>query len=391
VVDIGNYIVGPYNGSFDASLSVTFYNTTLPILQSPDQIIPLSQNQSSGVSTYFSLPDDVAVTSVFIPSNTSRLVLEMFASGNGDEESWYGNVPNEFNSTFQAWNISLPGEGSFRELLVYVDEDIAGVTWPFEVVFTGGICPGFWRKIVDYRTFDLPSYQIDLTPFLDKLKGSQHQVKFKLQGQPNTLENWYVSGHLQIWYSESLNSTSYTDFPAEEVFISPLASIVSTGQVAIDNTSFSVTTLASREHPYSLEYENRQSYGLLDNGSTFINTVFQKTNFETHLSSGYYLFSLETIELNYPDGSLNLNASLLQVFHRSTVNIIDGSVSLEHAEVLTTGTFFESGNANFSTSKGDTSVSLKYSSYDREYFRNVKASGTQILYNFETDEWIGLD
>ena len=381
VVDIGNYIVGPYNGSFNATLSVSFYNTTLPRLQSPDQIVPLSNIQPNGISTYFSLPNDTSLITVFIPSNTTQLVLEMFASGNGDEEFWYSNAPNEYIDTFEAWNISLLGEGSFREVLVHIDNEVVGVASPFEVVFTGGLCPGLWSKIVDYRTFDLPAYQVDLTPFLDQLRGSEHQVSFSMQGQPNTLQNWYVSGHLQLWYCrDSLPS------PTNELCIAPTANITSFGEVASDNTSFSVTTLASRrDRLYSVEYENHQFYQLLDNGSTLVQPVFQKTNFDSPLSRGHYIFSMNSTTTGNPDGSFSTNVSLFQVFHRYSISIIDGSVSLEHAEVSTVGTLFVSNNANLSHTNGNTSVMFSFSSTNREYVRNVRAVGSKIVYDYEMD------
>jgi hypothetical protein len=195
VVDIGNYITGPYNGSFYATLSVTFYNTTVPSAQPPpDGIIHLSKTQRNGISTYFNLPNDAASTSVLIPANSSIAVLELFASGNGDEEFWYTNTPEEYVNTFAAWNISMLGQRPFREVLVHIDDQVVGVVMPFEVVFTGGICPGFWERIVGHRTFDLPAYQIDLTPLLDSLRGSGHTIKFNMRGQPNILQNWYVSG-----------------------------------------------------------------------------------------------------------------------------------------------------------------------------------------------------
>ena len=264
---------------------------------------------------------------------------------------------------------------------MHVDDEVVGVVWPFEVVFTGGICPTFWHKIVDHRTFDLPAYQIDLTPFLDRLRNSEHRIRFSMRGQPNILQNWYVSGHLEIWYSKNLKPTLMS---IDELSISPTTNITSTGRVATDNTSFSVMTLASRrESLYSLEYENRQFYQLLNNGSTLFNPVFQRTDFNTPLSYGHYIFSLNATETSSPNGSIALLASLFQVFHRYSISAIDGSVSLEHAEVSTIGTFIQNGN--MSLGHGNTSVSFRYSSPRREYVRNVKAVGTQIVYD-ETDD-----
>jgi hypothetical protein len=177
VVDLGNYIVGPYNGSFNVTLSITFYNILTPLARTPsDQIISLSKHLQDDHNTHFDLPTDNSSTSVSVPSNTSRLVLDVLASGNGQEEFWYSNVPNEYVDTFQNWNISLLGQGSFREIMVYIDERPIAVVWPFEVVFTGGICPGFWRPIVGHRTFDLPTYRIDMSPFIPLLRKGEHQI-----------------------------------------------------------------------------------------------------------------------------------------------------------------------------------------------------------------------
>ena len=176
-VDIGNYVVGPYNGSFNATLSVNFYNLQSPLPQAAaDEIIPLSKQSQQGAATYFSLPDDSATTSVFIPNNSSRLVLDILASGNGEEEFWYSNIPDDYVETFKQSNNSFLGQGSFREVVVLVDHEPVGVVWPFEVVFTGGICFGFWRRIVGHRTFDLPTYRIDMTPFIPILRNATHSI-----------------------------------------------------------------------------------------------------------------------------------------------------------------------------------------------------------------------
>jgi len=142
VVDIGNYVVGPYNGSFNVTLSIDFYRVaTLPLEEAPNEIIPLSKRDESGVSTYFSLPNDQASTEITIPKNSSQVTLELFASGNAQEEFWYSNVPNDYTHTFRNWNISFLGQGTYREVMVYIDKEPVGVVWPFEVIFTGGILP----------------------------------------------------------------------------------------------------------------------------------------------------------------------------------------------------------------------------------------------------------
>ena len=52
-------------------------------------------------------------------------------------------------------NMSIRSEGGmfpFQDKVrseKFFDDQVVGVASPFELVFTGGICPGFWRKIVD--------------------------------------------------------------------------------------------------------------------------------------------------------------------------------------------------------------------------------------------------
>jgi hypothetical protein len=47
-----------------------------------------------------------------------------------------------------------------------IDGQLAGLSWPFPVVFTGGIVPGFWRPVVGIDAFDLREDVIDITPWL---------------------------------------------------------------------------------------------------------------------------------------------------------------------------------------------------------------------------------
>ena len=385
-MDVGNYVVGPYNGTFNATLSISFYNLQRTRTgRLPDEIIPLSKTDADGVSTYFSLPDDESSTSITIPEGTSRLALEVFASGNGQEEFWYSNVPDEYSNTFAPWNATFLGQGPFREVTVYIDKYPVGVLWPFEVIFTGGICPGFWRPIVGHRTFDLPAYTFDFTPYIDFLRQGKHNIRFKIRGQPHTLQNWYVSGHLRVWSS---NTSSLAPSGSHPQTISRKANITSTGKVASDNSSFSVITQASRKDKnYSMDYQNNQTYHILNNGSVLKQNLSQFTAFKTPLFRGYYSFKLDMQEVDNQDGTIDLNATLSQVFHRITTDIFNGSRIEEHAEVFSVGSLRIGRKRN--KSQGNTSVSLEYHSAAREYSRDVKAVGFKVAEDHEIDKLVG--
>lgn len=385
VVDIGNYVVGPYNGSFNATLSIDFYRVlTSPVEAPPNEIIPLSKRTKDGHATYFSLPDDHTSTDIIIPKNSSQVTLEIFASGNGQEEFWYSNVPNEYVETFGKWNISFLGEGTYREVMVFIDQKPVGVVLPFEVVFTGGICPGFWRPIVGHRTFDLPSYTVDLTPHIHYLRKGKHQISFGVNGQPRTLQNWYVSGHLRIWYGDTTDtSNARTEQRVDIDRISRTAEITTVGRVSEDNTSFSVlTTVTRRDNDYTVDYQNYQLYRLLSNGSMVLQSLYQDTDFVSPLSRGNYRIDLKMNETHNPDKTIGINATLKQTFARYTNITMDGS-TMEYANVQSSGRLLIGRERNLS--QGNTSVLMEYYSGTRTYRRNVTAIGFDIVSDYERD------
>lgn len=54
----------------------------------------------------------------------------------------------------------LIGKGPFREVQVILDGILAGVVWPFAVIYTGGITPSNWRPLASYGAYDQPSYYV---------------------------------------------------------------------------------------------------------------------------------------------------------------------------------------------------------------------------------------
>lgn len=90
-----------------------------------------------------------------------EIYAELYASGNGEEEFWVSNLdllvhPVGWTSNVQYYNTAdaylgdLPagstyGSGPFREVRLLVDGRVAGVAFPYAVIFTGGINPAVWR------------------------------------------------------------------------------------------------------------------------------------------------------------------------------------------------------------------------------------------------------
>lgn len=178
-------------------------------LAPPDKIFPISALASSkNISSVMSLPDDNATVSIQLPRNVKHAIVSLQASGNGAEEFWYTNVPTEYVNTFPENPGWLFGYSPFREVQLLIDGKLAGVSWPFPLLFTGGVDPGLWRPIVGIDAYDMPTFDIDVTPWLPLLcDGQPHDFGIKVvafdstvKGKVGTIgQNWWVTGTVFVW------------------------------------------------------------------------------------------------------------------------------------------------------------------------------------------------
>jgi hypothetical protein len=98
---------------------------------------------------------------------------------------------------------TVTAKGPFREIQVLVDNSLAGVVWPYPVIYTGGVTPTNWRPLTAYGAYDQPTHFVDLTPFLGTLAdGRHHNITLRVSGQgknaPSFNSNWFVSGSLHL-------------------------------------------------------------------------------------------------------------------------------------------------------------------------------------------------
>jgi len=101
---------------------------------------------------------------------------------------------------------NVPGNGAFREVVVRVDGEVVGAVWPFTVIYTGGVNPLLWRPITGIGSFNLPTYDIDITPYLGKLlDGKEHDFGF---GVTNALDVWYIDANLHLWLDHKSEKTT---------------------------------------------------------------------------------------------------------------------------------------------------------------------------------------
>lgn len=171
-----------------------------------DLILPISRNLPFNDGFWFEIQNstDVGLKEFVVPQNAYRAVLEVYVSFHENDEFWYSNPPNEY---LVANNItdSTPGNGPFREVVVTLDEKVVGSVWPFTVIYTGGVNPLLWRPITGIGSFDLPSYDIEITPFLGTiLDGKKHLFGFSVT---NALNAWYIDANLHLWLDAKSSRT----------------------------------------------------------------------------------------------------------------------------------------------------------------------------------------
>ncbi|KAI3419498.1 uncharacterized protein J3R85_013189 [Psidium guajava] len=182
-----------------------------------DLIFPVSDCGDRGSWYRIESASDLPSKRIRIPANTVRAVLELCVSSHGNDEFWYSNPPDTYITEN---NLTTGrGNGAYREVLVMIDGHLVGSEVPFPVVFTGGINPLFWEPIVAIGAFILPSYDIELTPFLGMLLDRKaHEFTI---GVASGISYWLVNANLHLWLDHrsrrvQAKSVAYTP-PAHHV------------------------------------------------------------------------------------------------------------------------------------------------------------------------------
>ena len=340
IFDLGNLVDGTYTGPYFTTLTATFF-TVPDSPPSADIILPISTKQSSAnLGSAFTVPAQDASVSYVFPQNIERAVISLSACGQIAEEFWYTNVFSSEINTFESTAGTLSGYGPFREVQLLIDGQLAGVSWPFPIIFTGGIVPGLWRPIVGIDAFDLRQHEIDVTPFLPLLcDGTSHALEIRVAGlddNSNTQATisetvgsyWIVTGTVFLFSGDEGSVTTGTqtvvDTPSPEIMISSDITANSTGanqtltynaavtrQISITSNIQSSKGSRISTWTQALSYENFN--GLTDQG--FVQYTQQNTTGSDQSASGYtntYNYPLTVNSSFFVDtaGEVSINATL---------------------------------------------------------------------------------
>ncbi|GLB34950.1 putative peptide N-acetyl-beta-D-glucosaminyl asparaginase amidase A [Lyophyllum shimeji] len=244
ILQLDNLIQPGLDGIYSTTLHATFYasSSKRPPAKKADLIVPLS-TFANNTGNDASVPPGFSLN-VTLPRNTVSVFAELYASGNGAEEFWYFNAANQFLPRLPSG--TALGQGPFREVRLLIDDKIAGVAFPYATIFTGGIAPTAWRPISSYGALDLPTYFLDLSPFVPVLvDGRPHEFTIDVASAEDDhaiLQNWFVSGLLQVNTDVSPKPTTgrITSYAAQ-----PFASTATTGSVD-DSGDVNITVKATR-------------------------------------------------------------------------------------------------------------------------------------------------
>lgn len=163
-----------------------------------DLIIPISQPNGyccpDGFWFRVNNGTHTPTAAVAFPRNAYRAVLEIFPSYHGADEFWYMNpLRSDYDAGGQA-------NGGFRQVFATIDGQFVGGHIPFPVVYPGAVNPYFWSPVAAIGAFDMPSYDLDITPFLGLvLDGQPHMIGI---GVKDAQSYWLVTANLHIWVDD---------------------------------------------------------------------------------------------------------------------------------------------------------------------------------------------
>ncbi|PLW51828.1 hypothetical protein PCASD_00823 [Puccinia coronata f. sp. avenae] len=319
-LDIGNIVDKSVNltGTFEVTLSGNFYPPTekFPASKKADKIISLGHGTGNNMTQFLTFPP-----------NLETVFLELFASGAGKEEFWYTNVPDEYAQKIDPDNtgdVSV-GKGPFREVQVWIDDRLAGVAYPFPVIYTGGIIMSWWRPIVGIGAFDAPSYILDISPFVPYLSDSQaHNITLIVAGQGESGSinpEWIFSGSVFMTLDPSGARTTgemithYTDSKTTVDPLPPGSNLNSSRSVDFVTKSYRKLAISSivitgSGEPRAIKVE--QDYGFRNEQSWIPQGLYQSVTMSSQGAS-LSTYDDQIITTDYFQYPLNLNLTTVAI------------------------------------------------------------------------------
>ncbi|KAL3470660.1 peptide N-acetyl-beta-D-glucosaminyl asparaginase amidase A-domain-containing protein [Aspergillus californicus] len=400
VFELGNLVNDIYTGSFNVTVTVRFSH--VENVKIPDIVLPISaQNSARNTSSAFNYPSQEAKVSYKLDSRVSRAVVSISACGQSTEEFWWSNVFSSDTETFGGAIGELYDYSPFREIQPYIDDILAGVVWPFPIILTGGISPGFWRPIVGTDTFDLRSPEIDISSFLPLLTdGFYHSFEIKVVGLD-------ISQNRTATLSNTIGSywpPYATIVGREPEVITPAPSLAITKHIVTNQTGgnelLAYLVLAKRTLTVTSAYFSWSQALSFSNIGLFNQQDLSQTT-EQHTSGSFLVSQLEDdgmseVSFEYPlfvnikygdiDGGLTIDAWMLRgleidstsMLGISTYTLTSGPLHLRTSQ-WGQASYRSTANHTNSTSFGHTSDTFESNAGGAFYQRSVQAINGSVV------------
>ncbi|OLN85695.1 Peptide-N4-(N-acetyl-beta-glucosaminyl)asparagine amidase A 2 [Colletotrichum chlorophyti] len=347
IFQLDNVVNDVYTGLLNSTLTATFFKSPVQSggQEPADLILPVSALKSPVTGSFWTYPEENASVSLHFPRNVNRAVFSVSVKAQGNDEFWWGNVPESAVTAFKPDVGTYPGYSPFREVQVLIDGQLAGVHWPYPVVYTGGVVPQLHRPIVGIDAFDLRDHEIDISPWLPLLcDGNRHTFGIRVVGLvddgtssaelSNTVESsWYLVGKVFLWLDDEDSVTTgvlgtLSNRDPEIAFSQTLKPNATGFNSTLDYTisvrrDFAITSQLKTQKgngkaswTQSLSYSNigglfSNGYGAVNRFSTVAKETAQIPGWDYETSFSYPLFC-NTTTSSLPAGNLTLWAQLDQ-------------------------------------------------------------------------------
>ncbi|KUJ18719.1 uncharacterized protein LY89DRAFT_582181 [Mollisia scopiformis] len=303
IFDLPNQTTANLTGAYNTTLTATFF-TAKQAVSPATMILPISARLGINASqpSDFSLPASNATNTISdFPRNANRAIVTLSTTGQGNEEFWWSNALQSDVLTYNASGGTLFGFSPFREVQLHIDGQMAGVQWPFPIIFTGGVVPAFWSPMVGIDAFDLKEAEVEISPWLPMLcDGNPHTFSINVVGlddngstsatmSKSVGSSWLVTGKIFIWQDDanSITTGSMPTVSASDPTVAVSQSLAKNSTGANDTLQYTVSVSRKFSVSSTLTTQNSsvtsswsQTLSHTDNG-TFLAGGNIQTNFIT--------------------------------------------------------------------------------------------------------------
>ena len=366
-VRLDTVVDSTYTGVLQGSAKLVFYPPATPAddatARVADTVIPFAGDLTNGDPASLATSTDTLQRVLTLPTNIVRLYLDVHAESQGGDEFWQTCVPSDLSAALQSC-----GGSSFREVLVAIDGQPAGLAPVVPRVYTGGIDPGLWRPTPGAETLDFIPSRIDLTPFAGALSdGTPHTIAISVEGAQ---DHFAVLGNLLV-YRDSGSVTTSGTVSSNTLTTAALTAPITTNSVVIaadGSASGPLGVTASRSYAITgyvdtskgrvtttvqqdLAFSNQQTFSIV--GALYAQSVTQtSTAAVTVTSTNGSSKTIDNFSLSYPlnlsyvyDGDANTqNSTIAMDFTNVVARQRDGhtvfSSSFENAVNSKSGLIF---------------------------------------------------